>query len=223
MLADVIQNRVFFYSQWNTYPKHFLTTKHDANDVIAIYGDDPDYHLGDGKYYIRLRPDFALYDLLSERQYIYDMYAFSQAPAADGAPLVAFENMELGKDYLGFSNNTSYQDYRFFQVDMQATYDIRLTRVPGMGSPVFYVKVMNSDSQWPARADNSHFESADHETKGDGVQTLTLDASMRVGAWGLCAAHATSVQGDGTQACFIAMSVTCSDGKQCAYKLRIDQ
>ena len=82
-LADVIQNNIFFYSQWNTYPKHFLTTKHDQNETIAIYGDDPDYHF-DGDYYIRLRPDFALYDLMSEREYIFNMFAFSQPPANGG-------------------------------------------------------------------------------------------------------------------------------------------
>lgn len=29
MLADVIYNKVFFYTQWETYPKHFYTTLHD--------------------------------------------------------------------------------------------------------------------------------------------------------------------------------------------------
>lgn len=82
-LADVIYNRVFFYSQWKDYPKHFLTTKHDVNETIAIYGDDADYH-HNGDYYIRLRPDFALYDLLSDREYVYWMYAFSQPPANGG-------------------------------------------------------------------------------------------------------------------------------------------
>jgi len=81
--ADVIYNKVFFYSQWNTYPKHFLTSKHDINDTIVYYGNDPDYHYN-GDYYIRLRPDFALYDLLSMREYIYWMYAFSQPPANGG-------------------------------------------------------------------------------------------------------------------------------------------
>ena len=75
-LADVIQNKVFFYTRWGAYPRHFLTTKHDQQDVIAIFGDDPDYH-SHGKYYIRLRPDFALFDLISDRRYIFDMYAFS--------------------------------------------------------------------------------------------------------------------------------------------------
>lgn len=80
--------------------------------MIAIYGDDADYH-DTGKYYVRLRPDFALYDLISERRYIYDMYAFSQTPAGAGGKARAWQNMELGEGYLGFSNNTSYQDYRY--------------------------------------------------------------------------------------------------------------
>jgi len=29
--------------------------------------------------------------------------------------------------------------------------------------------------------------------------------------------------GDGTQQCFLAIAVTCSDGKQCAYRLKIEQ
>jgi hypothetical protein len=82
-LADIIQNKIFFYSMWNEYPKHFLTTKHDVNETIAIYGSDPDYHFS-GDYYIRLRPDFALYDLMSQREYIFNMYAFSQPPANGG-------------------------------------------------------------------------------------------------------------------------------------------
>jgi hypothetical protein len=81
-LADVIYNKVFFYAQWNAYPKHFLTTKHDVNDTIVVYGSDEDYH-HTGDWYVRLRPDFAMYDLLSEREYIYQMYLFSQ-PQANG-------------------------------------------------------------------------------------------------------------------------------------------
>jgi hypothetical protein len=70
-LADVIFNKVFFYSAWNDYPKHYLTTLHDVNDFITIYGDDRGVNKGmyhhNGIYYIRLRPDFALYDLVSDR------------------------------------------------------------------------------------------------------------------------------------------------------------
>jgi hypothetical protein len=44
LLADVIQNRVFFYTQWNSYPRHFLSTEHDVRDTIAISKDEPDYH-----------------------------------------------------------------------------------------------------------------------------------------------------------------------------------
>ena len=80
-LADVIFNRIFFYTDWDQYPKHFITTKHDVNDTIAIYGGDEYYH-DSGTYFIRLRPDFALYDLLSDREYIYRLYFFSQTPSS---------------------------------------------------------------------------------------------------------------------------------------------
>jgi hypothetical protein len=107
-LADVLINKVFFYARWNAYPKHFYTSQHDYNDTIAIYGDSPDAH-HNGTYYIRLRPDFALYDLLSARQYIFNMYTFSQTPAALGnEPALAYENIEIGETYVGFSNGTRY-------------------------------------------------------------------------------------------------------------------
>lgn len=131
-----------------------MTTKHDVEDVISYYGDDADYH-GQGTYYIRLRPDFALYDLISKREYIFKMYAFSMTPAADDADSkkpVHYETLELGTDYLGFGNNSRYQDYRYFQVDIAtAEYEIGLTRIPGMGRPLFYVKIMAADATWPAR------------------------------------------------------------------------
>lgn len=149
-LSDTIFNKIFFYSQWQAYPKHFLTTKHDVEDIISYYGDDADYH-GQGTYYIRLRPDFALYDLISKREYIFKMYAFSMTPATYDVAQ-AFETIELGTEYLGFANSSRYQDYRYFQVDIAtAEYDIGLTRIPGMGRPLFYVKIMDSDGTWPAR------------------------------------------------------------------------
>lgn len=96
-LADMIANKVFFYAQWNTYPKHFATSLHDWKDTISIYGDAPAHH-NNGTYYIRLRPDFSLADLLSQRQYIYNMYAFSMAPVSkeDNAVPLGYDTLELG-------------------------------------------------------------------------------------------------------------------------------
>jgi len=106
-LADVLINKVFFYSRWNAFPKHFYTSQHDFNDTIAIYGNDVDNH-HNGTYYIRLRPDFALYDLLSARQYIFNMFAFSQPPATWEGKELGYENMELGETYVGFANQSRY-------------------------------------------------------------------------------------------------------------------
>lgn len=80
-LADVIANNVFFYSEWNEYPKHYATSRHDDDDTITYYGSAEDARQN-GTFYARLRPEFALADLLSRRQYVYNMYAFSMAPAS---------------------------------------------------------------------------------------------------------------------------------------------
>ena len=105
----MIANKVFFYASWNTYPKHFATSLHDWNDTISIYGDAPAHH-NNGTYYVRLRPDFSLADLLSERQYIYNMYAFSMAPVSkeDNAVPLGYDTLELGQEMVGFVNSTYY-------------------------------------------------------------------------------------------------------------------
>ena len=88
--------------------QHFYTSLHDHNDTIAVYGNDFDSrHVG--TYYVRLRPDFGLYDLLSKRQYVFNMFAFSQTPAAwEDQKELDYENIELGETYIGFANETKY-------------------------------------------------------------------------------------------------------------------
>lgn len=47
------------------------------------------------------------------------------------------------------------------QLDSTAVYDITSVRVPYMGSPIFYVRVMGSDSG-AARANEHDFRSVPH-------------------------------------------------------------
>jgi hypothetical protein len=198
-----------------------LTTKHDVNDTIIYYGDDPDYH-SDGTYYIRLRPDFALYDLISKREYIFKMYTFSMTPAAYDAPR-GFETLELGREYLGFANNSRYQDYRYFQMDISdAEYDIGLTRFPEMGRPIFYVSIMDSVASRPARANDKHFKSQPLTANG-GVQSLKLTSEEIKARQPRCDGFFTSLQGNGAQRCFISIAVRCAGSSFCAWKLVIEQ
>jgi hypothetical protein len=143
--ADVLVNKITFYSDWNKYPKHFETALHDTNDSLAIFGESPYSHFN-GSYYIRVRPDFELADLLSKRQYVYDFYAFSMAPAVIGNNVSeGFDTLELGKEVLGISNQTIFQEYRYFIMKESAAFNINLTRVPGQGDPIFYVHTSNSE------------------------------------------------------------------------------
>lgn len=60
----MIFNNVFFYMQVNDFPNFYRTEWNDRNDTIAINPTDHGYGLNNG-YFVRARPDFALYDLIS--------------------------------------------------------------------------------------------------------------------------------------------------------------
>ena len=64
--ANVIFNNIFFYMQANDFPNFYLTDWRDKNDMIALRPQDTDYSLNNC-YFVRARPDFALYDLISKR------------------------------------------------------------------------------------------------------------------------------------------------------------
>jgi len=109
------------------------------------------------------------------------------------------------------------------QLDSRATYEITLVRVPYMGSPILYGRVLAASGGWSARADNYDFTSQPDARRPKSVQRLTLDPSARSQSAVQCAKENASLKGDGTQTCFIALGVTCADGGQCAYRLKIEQ
>ena len=103
LMADVLLNKIFFYSQFNQYPSHFKTAKHDFNDTVVIMGTDPEYQLG-GSYYIRIRPDFGIYDLVAGREYVFYFTAFSQAPGSMDELSYGQDTLILGEEKIGFVN-----------------------------------------------------------------------------------------------------------------------
>ena len=74
LAADVIFNSVFFYAAADDYPLAYNSIV-DQDNVIAVDADDYDLSM---TFYTMIRPDFALYDLVSQRQYIFYFIAFSQ-------------------------------------------------------------------------------------------------------------------------------------------------
>jgi hypothetical protein len=74
LLADVIFNNIFFYCKLNDFPQFYTTDLQGVQNMIAINHDQ--YKLTDG-FYIRSRPNFALYDLISRREYIFNFVAFA--------------------------------------------------------------------------------------------------------------------------------------------------
>lgn len=155
----MIANKVFFYTKYERYPKHFATSIRDVNDTIAIYGNDKN-HFNNGTYYTRIKPDFALADLIADRQYIFNMYAFSMAPqSTENSGAIGYDTLELGQEQIGFTNSTKYQDYRYFIMDNKASFNISLKRLPGYGNPIFFVSAISTTSGTAARETSWMFRS----------------------------------------------------------------
>jgi hypothetical protein len=222
--ADVLVNKVTFYTDWNVYPKHFETALHDTNDSLAVFGSSRYSHYN-GTFYIRVRPDFELADLLSRRQYIYDFYAFSMAPAVIGNNVSrGFDTLELGQEVLGISNSSIFQEYRYFIMNEAATFHVNLTRVPNQGDPIFYVHTSNTDDLTLGAKARMFYKSTDYPGTTGTKQTFSYTQAFRQSN-PACGTISHSLQQDGSQKCFIVISVTCKEvvGTQCAYRLRIDQ
>jgi len=103
----MLSGKLFFYAKFNSYPQHFLTTLHDSNETLAIYGSDPEYRMG-GSYFIKLRPDFALYDVIAPKEYIFDWITFSQPPPSGSNVTAGNEILNLDHYVYGLTNNSLY-------------------------------------------------------------------------------------------------------------------
>ena len=96
---------------------------------------DNGYALTNG-YFLRARPDFALYDLISQRQYIFNMYAISQIQNTSYIDL--HPNLEI----ISYAANSSSVFYRHFLIDRYALYNI--TVVPTIGNPALLLKISDT-------------------------------------------------------------------------------
>lgn len=86
--------------------------------------------------------------------------------------------------------------------------------------------MMDSDvigANLAGRENGYHFKSEDNPLKPLYVQNLTIDNDMRRSRWSKCGSLLHSLQEDGRQLCFIAISVRCGTKEDCAYNLKIEQ
>jgi hypothetical protein len=100
-----------------------------------------EYRVSD-TYYIRARPDFALYDLISQRQYIFNFLGFSQRGTSreNGR----FTEIHCGETPIYGYANASSNFYRHYLIDKNATVSVKLT--PLIGNPTLVILVSNDPS-----------------------------------------------------------------------------
>jgi hypothetical protein len=62
--SDTIFNNIYFFASVADYPIYYDSQWQDFRDIISIKPSDPGYDISN-TYYIRIRPDFQLQDLIS--------------------------------------------------------------------------------------------------------------------------------------------------------------
>ena len=180
-IGDVLINKIYLLAAYNKYPTNLIGAMSDTNDTVAFYGStEPDTDHTFGDYYLRALPDFALYDLISSRQFIFNLFSFSMAPASDQSYSNGYDILELDQEKLGFTNGSLYQDYHYYQQTNDATYDITLRRLPGMGKPVFFIKILESTQEDPGRLQEYNFRSQPHPSYPDFIQNLTINGEEMI-------------------------------------------
>lgn len=78
MYANRVFNNINLFASADSFPLPSLSTWNGVNNTIVINYNDPSFSR-ESIFYIKIVPNFALYDLLSNRQFIYNLITFSQS------------------------------------------------------------------------------------------------------------------------------------------------
>jgi hypothetical protein len=142
LAADLTFGSLFFYSSIDKYPRHYLDSFEDEDNFIVFKPDEFAFSR-ENTIFTRVRPDFHLYDLVSDRESIYDFYAFRQRTDLDYIPL------QLNEPIMGYAEPGQNTYYRYFIVSATGNYSISLDAKSG--SPELLVRVGGDDPLKPAR------------------------------------------------------------------------
>ena len=137
--------------------------------MIALSPFDSSYDLS-SVYFLRVRPDFALYDLISSRQYIFNFYAMSQVQPTK------FSDLSPNTAILGYANATASAYYRHYVLATNDSYVF--TVIPIVGNPALLMKLSSSEvypkssdaDSWDKKSDNS----------GTSSEEISVDLNWRV-------------------------------------------
>jgi hypothetical protein len=210
LFADVIFNKIFFYAKLNDFPQFYTTDWLDQNDAIAF--KPTDYSISDGVF-IRVRPDFALYDLISKREYIFKFIAFSQINT--GPEAGKFIDLHCGDMQIGYANGSS-NFYRHYLIDKNSTVNITVDAL--QGNPILLVK-FSSTPAFPVSSDPSSYElRQDNQDDPKASEFIRVDPEWRYITDTFCDRAGYPVNG-GNTFCTLYIAVECQG--QCVYRIQM--
>ena len=137
IMADSLVNDVTFYLAVDDYPLIYQTKLIARNEMFSITPKQPHYTLAEGHrgtYYIRIRPNYSLSDVVVDDPYEFDFVVFSQ-PFGNG-----LTDLYAGQNLVGAAWRGQNTYYRHFLTDINHTVLITLRRIKNKGSPKLMVK-----------------------------------------------------------------------------------
>lgn len=157
--------------------------------------------------FTRVRPDFHLYDLVSDRESIYTFYAFRQRTDLDYIPL------QLNEPVIGYAEPGQNTFYRYFIVSATGSYTISLDAK--VGSPELLVRVGGDDPMKPTSKTEGG-SGYDYNSN-----PVTIDQKMRSTAEFTCLQEESTYFNNGRTDCVFYIGVECHTAK-CVYELKMD-
>ncbi len=145
--AQMVFNNIFMFADAEQYPISTMSQWSGKNNTMVIRPGASGYSW-ESTYYVRVVPNFALYDLLSSKQFIFYYYAFAQP---QNTSLI---DLQINDKVMGYANG-GHMYYRHFLENPNATYVFTVN--PLYGTPTLMIGISSTLPMYPTTGNYSSF------------------------------------------------------------------
>jgi len=212
--TEKVFNTLYMYVSPDAYPLGSTRVSwQGVNSTVSIFGSNPDYSYK-STYFLRVVPKFALFDTLSNKEFIVNTYAFSVKNND------SFTDLYIDEEVMGYANESNMY-YRHYLGFPSATYHISVLCLEG--EPILMIGLSSEEPMYPTHGafDTFFYQATIEEVGGVNISSLTLTLADRINADPGCQSAIAGYYLDGgNTACTIYMGVYCSS--TCVYEILLE-
>lgn len=173
-VAQIVFNNIYMYASADSFPISTLSQWQGKNNTMVVSPGTSGYSRT-STYYIRVVPNFALYDLLTTRQFIFYYFAFAQP---QNTSLI---DLQINDNVMGYANS-GHMYHRHYLESPNATYVFTVNSV--YGTPTLLIGISSSLPMYPTMGNySSFFFIQNMQTVNNvNVSQLNISVSDRIGS-----------------------------------------